>query len=119
LKLSNTRDLDVEVAKILEDPQKIEVPIPDKEEVSPSNIRKESQQSEVTMPNVDKNQNGKRNTEMKLTRKKDKNLSKKRAKIEKLQKVPEGTSWKEKLQNWSFVRIPEQHHMALRHGEAI
>jgi hypothetical protein len=34
-KLFNTRDLDVEVARTLEDPQKIEVPISDKEEVSP------------------------------------------------------------------------------------
>jgi hypothetical protein len=34
-KLSNTRDSDVEVVRKLEDPQKIEVPIPDKEEVSP------------------------------------------------------------------------------------
>jgi hypothetical protein len=40
----------------------------------------------------DKNQNGKRHTKMKLTRKKARKLSKKRAKIEKLQKVPEGTS---------------------------
>jgi hypothetical protein len=32
-KLFNTRELDVEVARTLEDPQKIEVPVPDKEEV--------------------------------------------------------------------------------------
>jgi hypothetical protein len=44
------------------------------------------------MTKEDKNQNGKRNTETKLTRKKDRNLSKNMAKIEKLQKVPEGTS---------------------------
>ena len=91
LNLFNTKDLDVEVARTLEDPQKIEVPISDKEEVSPSNLRKESQQCEVTMPNTDKNQNGKRNTKMKLTGKKDRKLSKKRSKIEKLQKVPKGT----------------------------
>jgi hypothetical protein len=42
-KLFNTRDLDVEVARTLEDPQNIEVPIPDKEEGSPSNLREESQ----------------------------------------------------------------------------
>jgi hypothetical protein len=118
-KLFNTRDPDVEVARTLEDPQKIEVPIPDKEEVSPSNLRKESQQREVTMPKEDKNQNGKRHTETKLTGKKARKLSKKRAKIDKLQKVPEGTSQKENLQNWSFVGISEQRHMALRHGEAI
>jgi hypothetical protein len=118
-KLFNTRDPDVEVARTLEDPQKIEVPIPDKEEGSPSNLRKESQQREVTMPKEDKNQNGKRHTETKLTGKKARKLSKKRAKIDKLQKVPEGTSQKENLQNWSFVGISEQRHMALRHGEAI
>ena len=54
------------------------------------------------MPKGDKNQNGKRNTEMKITRKKDRNLSKKR---EKLQNVTEGTSQKEDLQNWNFVGI--------------
>jgi hypothetical protein len=58
---------------------------------------KESQQREVTMPKGDKNQNGKRNIEMKITEKKARNLSKKRAKIERLQKVPEGTSQKEGL----------------------
>jgi hypothetical protein len=42
---------------------------------------------------------------MKLTGKKARKLSKKRAKIEKLQKVPEGTSQKENLQNWSFTKI--------------
>jgi hypothetical protein len=41
--LSNSRDPDVEVARTLEYPPKIEVPIPDKGEVSPSNLRKESQ----------------------------------------------------------------------------
>jgi hypothetical protein len=51
---------------------------------------------------------------MKLTEKKDKNLSKKRDKIDRLQKVPEGTSQKENLKNWSFSRITEQRHMALR-----
>jgi hypothetical protein len=40
----------------------------------------------------DKNQNGKRHTETKLTGKKARKLSKKRAKIEKLQKILEGTS---------------------------
>ena len=49
--LFNTRDPDVEVARTLEDPQNIEVLIPDKEEISPSNLKKESQQREVTMPN--------------------------------------------------------------------
>jgi hypothetical protein len=40
----------------------------------------------------DKNQNGKRNTKKKITGKKARKLSKKRANIEKLQNVPEGTS---------------------------
>jgi hypothetical protein len=71
------------------------------------------------MPRGDKNRNGKRNIETKLTGKKARNLSKKRATIEKLQKVLEGTSQKENLQNWNFVGISEQCHMALRHGEAI
>jgi len=44
------------------------------------------------MYEVDKNQNGKRMTEMKLTGKKAGNISKKRANIKKLQKVPEETS---------------------------
>jgi hypothetical protein len=44
---------------------------------------------------------------MKLTRKKARKLSKKRAKIEKLYKVPEGTSQKENLQNCSFNGIPK------------
>jgi hypothetical protein len=118
-KLFNTRGPDVEAARTLEDSQKTEVLIPDKEEVSPSNLRKEFQQREVTMLKEDKNQNGKRHTETKLTGKKARKLSKKRDKIEKLQKVPEGTSQKENLQNWSFVGISEQRHMALRHDEAI
>jgi hypothetical protein len=43
-KLFKTRDLDVEARRTLEDPQKTEVPTPDKEEVLPLNFRKESQQ---------------------------------------------------------------------------
>jgi hypothetical protein len=92
---------------------------PAREEVLPMHPTKESQQCEVTMPKEDKNQNGKRNNEMKLTGKKARNLSKKREKIEKLQKVPEGTSQKENLQNWNFVGISEQRHMALHHGKEI
>jgi hypothetical protein len=55
----------------------------------------------------------------KLTGKKARKLSKKRAKIKKLQKDPEGTLQKENLQNWSFIGISTQRHMALHHGEAI
>jgi hypothetical protein len=71
------------------------------------------------MPKEDKNQNGKRNTETNITGKKARKLSNKRANIDKLQKVPEGTSHKENLQNWSFVGISEQRHLALREGKAI
>jgi hypothetical protein len=45
----------------------------------------------------DKNQNGKRHTEPKLTGKKARKISKKRDMIEKLQKIPEGASQKENL----------------------
>jgi hypothetical protein len=92
LNLFNTRDLDFNVSRTLEDPQKNEVPTPDKEEVLPLNLRKEYQQCEVTMPKEDKSWNGKRNIETKLTGKKARKISKKIDKIEKLQKVPEGTS---------------------------
>jgi hypothetical protein len=44
------------------------------------------------MPREDHNQNRKRNIETKITGKKDRNLNKKKSKIEKLQKVPEGTA---------------------------
>jgi hypothetical protein len=83
-KLFNTRDLDIEVARTQGNSQKTEAPTSDKEELLPLNLRKESQQCEVTMPKEDKNQNGKRNTKMKLTGRKAINLSKKRANIEKL-----------------------------------
>jgi hypothetical protein len=49
------------------------------------------------MPKENKNHNGKRKNEMKLTGKKARKLRKKREKIEKLQKVPEGTSQRENL----------------------
>jgi hypothetical protein len=61
-KLFPTRDLDVEVGRTLEDPQKTEVPIPGTDEVLPLISRKEPQQREVTLPKEDKNQNGKRNS---------------------------------------------------------
>ena len=40
-KLFNTRNIDAEVERTLEDPHKTEVPIIDKEEVSTLNLRKE------------------------------------------------------------------------------
>jgi hypothetical protein len=80
----NTSNPDVEVARTLEEPLKIEVTILDKEEGSPANLRKGSQQREVTMSKEDKNQNGKMHTEMKITGKKARKLSKKISKIDKL-----------------------------------
>jgi len=56
----------------------------------------------------DRNQNEKRQTELKITGKKDRNLSKKRVKIEKLQEIPDGTSQKEKFHNVIFIGISEQ-----------
>jgi hypothetical protein len=47
-------------------------------------------------------------TETKLTGKKVRNISKKRAKIEKLQKILEENLQKEKSQELRFVRISEQ-----------
>jgi hypothetical protein len=96
-KLVVTRNIDVEVARTLGDPQKTEVLTLDKEEVLPLNPRKESQQRVVTMLKDNKNQNGKETTETKLTGKKARKLSKKRAKIGKLQKIPEGTSYRKKI----------------------
>jgi hypothetical protein len=71
------------------------------------------------MSKENKNQNGKGITEMKLTGKKARKLSKKRAKIDRLHKIPEGATQKENLQNLNFVEISEQRHRSLRHGEAI
>jgi len=63
------------------------------------NPKKEPQQCEVTISKENRNQNGKITTETKLTGKKDRKLSRKRAKIDTLQKVLEGTSHKGKLQS--------------------
>jgi hypothetical protein len=57
------------------------------------------------MSREDKTQNGKRMTETKLIGKKDRKLSKKRAKIRKLKKTLEETSQKEKPQELSFTEI--------------
>jgi hypothetical protein len=69
------------VERTPEDLQKTEVPIPDIDEVLPLISRKESHQRKVTLSKEDKNQNGKRNFENKLTGKKARKLSKKRANI--------------------------------------
>jgi hypothetical protein len=115
-KLLRTRNLDVEVERTQADSQTSRTPTPDREDVLLSDPMKESQQREVTMPKGDKNQNGKRITETKTTGKKAKKLSKKREKIERLQKVPEGTSQKEGLQNWNFVEISEQRNMVKQYS---
>jgi hypothetical protein len=71
------------------------------------------------MTKENKNQNRKRTTEMKLIGKKARNLSKKRAKIDRIQRVPKGNSQKKTFQNWSIVGILEQRHGSLWHGEGI
>jgi hypothetical protein len=71
------------------------------------------------MPRGDKNHNGKRNLVTQITRKKARKFNKKKAKLEKLQEVPEKTSQKEGLQKLNFTRIPEKLKLALRHGGAI
>ena len=103
-KIFDPRDSDVEVARPLEYPQKTKVLTPEVEEML---TLKDSQQRVVTISKEDKNQNGKKNIETELTRKKDRKLSKKRDKIEKLQKVPEGASQKENFHDLSFVEISE------------
>jgi hypothetical protein len=99
-----------------EDSQKTEVSISDKEEMLYLNPKKEPQQHEVTISKENRNQNGKRTTETKLTGKKDRKLNKKRAT---LQEIPDGTSQKETLKNLSFTTISEQQHGSLHHGEEI
>jgi hypothetical protein len=84
----NTRDLDVEAIRALEESQKIEIPNPYIEGVLPSDLKKESQHREVTMSREDKNQNGKRMNKTKLTGNKARKISKKRAKIKKLENIP-------------------------------
>jgi hypothetical protein len=106
-KLFRTRNTDVEATRTLEDPQKTEVPIPDKEEILPLSPRKEPQQRAMTMLKEDRNHNEKRQIKLNITVKKARKISKKRAKIENLQKSPEGASQKENLQNESFPGISE------------
>jgi hypothetical protein len=60
------------------------------------------------MPKENKNQNEKIIIKTKLMGKKARKLSKKRARIDRLQRVPEGTSPKENFQNLSFTRISKQ-----------
>jgi hypothetical protein len=123
-KLLRNRNLDVEVERTQEDlkhmyVQESRAPTPDREEVLALNPTKDHQQCEVTMPKGDKNQNGRRNIETWITRKKARKLSKKKAKLKKLQEVPEKTSQNEGLQDSNFTRISEQLRLALRHGGVI
>jgi hypothetical protein len=118
-KLLDTRDLDVESIIALEEPQKTKIPNPYVERVLPSDLKKESQQCEVTMLREDRNQNRKRSIELKTTGKKSRKLIKKKVKIEKLQEILGGTLQKEKARELNFAEISKQRHMALCHGEAI
>jgi len=100
LKLLRARHQNIEIERKQEDLRYLSVQenrehTPNREEVFPLNPSKGHQQREVTMPREDKNQNEKRNIETKMIRKKDRKLNKKKAKIEKLQKVLEGTAQKE------------------------
>jgi hypothetical protein len=114
-----TRNLDVEVERTQEYSQKNEAPTRYREEVFPLNPMKESQQHEFTMLRGDTNQNGKRNPIMHIRGKNDRNISKKKVRLEKLEEVPKGTLQKEGLKKLNFARILEQHNMALRNGEVI
>jgi hypothetical protein len=110
LKLLRTRNMDVEVERTQEDLKHMSVqesraPTPDREELLTLNPTKYHQQCEVTMPRGDKNQNGKRNIEMQITRKKVRKLSRKKEKLEKLHEAPEKTSPKEGLHNLKFAGI--------------
>jgi hypothetical protein len=87
----NTSNLDVKAKRTLEDPQKIELPIPDKEEVLSRDPRKEFKQREITKTKEENNQNEKSITETKLTGKKARKLRKKRANTERLHEVLEET----------------------------
>jgi hypothetical protein len=67
----------------------------------------------------DKNTNGKRNPETQIIGKKATKLSKKKAKLERLQVVLVKTLQKEVLQKLNIVRIEEQRRMELHHDESI
>jgi hypothetical protein len=81
-KLFDPRSPDVKTAKALGDSHKIEVSISDIDKVVPLSLGREPQQREVTIPKENKNQNGNKTIEMKLTGKKARKISKKRAKID-------------------------------------
>jgi uncharacterized iron-regulated protein len=62
----NTKDLDVEAIRALEESQKTEIHNPYEEGVLPLDMKKEPQQHKVTMSREDKNQNRKRMTKTNL-----------------------------------------------------
>jgi hypothetical protein len=73
---------DVEAKRMSEGSQKTKAHVSEKKQLLPLGLRKESQQCKVPMFKENKNQNGKRILKMKLTGKKARKLSKRRAKIE-------------------------------------
>jgi hypothetical protein len=89
------------------------------EEVLHSNPLEDPQQCEVAMLRENKNENGKMNPKTQITGNKERKISKKKEKLEKLQEVPEKTSQKACLQNLNLVEIVEQHRLELHHDEAI
>jgi hypothetical protein len=71
------------------------------------------------MPRGDKNDNRKRKPVILFTGKKARKLSKKRAKLEKLQEVTGKTSQKEGFHNLNSVEISVQRILAVHLNEAI
>jgi hypothetical protein len=87
--------------------------------VLPLKPLQDPQQCEVTTLREEKNTNGKMNPDTQITGKKARKLSKKKAKLEKLQEATEKTLQRARLQNLNLVGIAEQRRKALRHNEAI
>jgi hypothetical protein len=104
-KLFRYPDLNVGAEQVQEQESRVPTPELMKEETP---ILNPTPKCEVTMPKEENNHNGKRLTETKLTGKKSRKLMQKKAKLEKLQNVPEGTPEKENMQNLNFARISEQ-----------
>ena len=94
LQIFNISTSDFKAKRTLDDPQKIELPIFDIEEVLSRNPKKYFPQREVTKTTEDTHQNGKSITETKLTGKKDGKLRKKRANTIRLHEVLEDSSQK-------------------------
>jgi hypothetical protein len=97
-----------------------------REEVLTLNPLRAHQQCEVTMLGEDKNRNGKRIPETvretQITGKKERKLSKKKSKLEKLQEVTENkwkTSQEAGLQDLNLVGTTEPRRMGLHPDEAI